>query len=97
MIRINCPFCGVRDHSEFDYGGDGSIDYPSLDATIDEWHEAVYQRQNIKGRQLETWQHTRGCRMWIYVERSTDTHRIYSVSATPPAKSHLDKNEGSRE
>ncbi|NBQ83840.1 MAG: sarcosine oxidase subunit delta, partial [Alphaproteobacteria bacterium] len=22
MIRIDCPFCGLRDHSEFSYGGD---------------------------------------------------------------------------
>ena len=32
MIRINCPFCGLRDHSEFTYGGDATIEYPALDA-----------------------------------------------------------------
>ena len=28
MIRIKCPYCGERDHSEFTYGGDGTIVYP---------------------------------------------------------------------
>ena len=36
MIRIKCPYCGERDHSEFSYGGDGSIIYPALEASADE-------------------------------------------------------------
>ena len=28
MIRIKCAYCGERDHSEFSYGGDASINYP---------------------------------------------------------------------
>ena len=27
MLRINCPFCGERDHSEFTYGGDATVIY----------------------------------------------------------------------
>ncbi len=79
MIRIPCPFCGERDHSEFAYGGDGSITYPALDAPAADWHEAVFQRQNICGMQLETWQHVSGCRMWLLVERDTMSHEIRSV------------------
>ena len=41
MIQISCPFCGIRDHSEFSYGGDGSIVYPALDAPMKDWHDAV--------------------------------------------------------
>ena len=79
MIRIKCPFCGERDHSEFTYGGDGSIDYPSLDASVEEWTNAIFFRENICGEQLETWHHTNGCRMWIKVIRNTMTHEISSV------------------
>ena len=79
MIRINCPFCGERDHSEFTYGSDASIKYPALDASIDEWHDAVYLRENIRGMQAETWHHSSGCRMWLVVERDTMTHEIKSV------------------
>ncbi|MEM7172083.1 MAG: sarcosine oxidase subunit delta [Pseudomonadota bacterium] len=79
MIRIPCPFCGERDHSEFTYGGDGSIVYPELDGSMEDWHEAVFQRENIRGVQVETWHHASGCRMWLLVERDTMTHEILSV------------------
>lgn len=79
MIRINCPFCGERDHAEFSYGGDASIEYPALDAPVEDWVKAVYERENIRGRQFETWHHQFGCRMWIIVERDTMTHEIHSV------------------
>ena len=79
MIRIPCPFCGTRDHSEFSDGGDGSIKYPQLDATRQEWHDAVFVRENICGVQTETWQHVNGCRMWLLIERDTMTHEIKSV------------------
>ena len=44
MIRIKCPYCGERDHSEFTYGGDASIEYPSLDASVSEWTKAIFFR-----------------------------------------------------
>jgi len=81
MIRINCPFCGPRDHSEFTYGGDASIVYPALDAPSEEWVQAVFERENIRGRQSETWHHQGGCRTWLIVERDTMTHEIFSVRA----------------
>ena len=84
MIRIHCPFCGLRDHSEFSYGGDGSIVYPSLDASQEAWHDAVFMRDNPRGKQRETWQHVQGCRMWLYVERDTMTHEIHSVTPAHP-------------
>jgi len=79
MIRINCPFCGERDHSEFGYGGDASIEYPPLDAPMEDWHDAIFLRENIRGMQAETWHHVNGCRMWLVVERDTMTHEIKSV------------------
>ena len=79
MIRINCPFCGERDHSEFGYGGDASIVYPPLDAPMEDWHNAIFMRENILGMQAETWHHVNGCRMWLIVERDTMTHEIKSV------------------
>ena len=84
MIRINCPFCGERDHSEFTYGSDGSIVYPALDAPIEEWHDALYLRENIRGVQTETWHHVNGCRMWLKVERDTMTHEIHSITPAHP-------------
>ena len=71
MIRIKCPYCGERDHSEFTYGGDGSIIYPSLEASVEEWTKAIFFRENICGTQIETWHHTNGCRLWLKVTRNT--------------------------
>lgn len=79
MIRIQCPFCGERDHSEFTYGGDASVEYPPLDAPAEDWHAAVFLRENVRGMQAETWHHASGCRMWLVVERDTMTHEIRSV------------------
>lgn len=79
MIRINCPFCGERDHSEFSYGGDATIKYPALDGPLEDWYEAVFLRENICGVQFETWHHGNGCRMWLVIERDTMTHEIHSV------------------
>ena len=81
MLRIDCPFCGPRDHSEFTYGGDATIEYPALDAPMEEWHDAIFLRDNIRGMQAETWHHANGCRMWLVVERDTMTHEIKSVRA----------------
>ncbi|MCY3769300.1 MAG: sarcosine oxidase subunit delta [Gammaproteobacteria bacterium] len=79
MIRIDCPYCGERDHAEFSYGGDATVEYPALDAPAEEWHDAVFLRENIRGVQRETWHHVNGCRMWLIVERDTVTHEIHSV------------------
>lgn len=86
MLRINCPFCGERDHGEFTYGGDASIAYPPLDAPLEAWVEGVYVRSNPKGAHRERWQHSDGCRLWLIVERDTLTHAITRVS---PARAAL--------
>ncbi len=79
MLRINCPFCGPRDHTEFVYEGDASVEYPPLDASEEAWFDAVYLRQNRRGVHLEHWHHAMGCRQLLVVERDTLTHEIRSV------------------
>ena len=93
MIRISCPFCGLRDHSEFTYGSDGAITYPELDASTEAWHDAVFLRENICGVQTETWHHVNGCRMWLKVERDTRTHEIHRVTPAHPGFSSVLESE----
>jgi sarcosine oxidase subunit delta len=82
MLRINCPWCGRRDHDEFRYGGDASIPRPHHDDTdFGRWHAYVFVRKNPKGIHNEYWQHVAGCRQWLIVERNTETHAISSVTA----------------
>ena len=85
MLRIQCPFCGERDHSEFTYGGDAAIAYPPLDAPMEAWIDAVYVRANPRGPHRERWHHSDGCRLWLVVERDTLTHEIRSVMPTRAA------------
>lgn len=84
MLRIECPYCGTRDHDEFSYFGDASKSYPALDLAMDAtqhaaWVEAVYLRDNVRGVHAEFWQHTLGCRRWLVVRRHTVSHDIESV------------------
>ncbi len=97
MLKIRCPFCGLRDYSEFSYGNDASVVYPSLDAGEDEWHEAVFMRENVRGLQSETWHHVNGCRMWLIVERDTLTHEIVSVRPAHPEWAKAIASEASLE
>jgi len=76
MLRIPCPFCGPRDHSEFSYEGDATVKYPALDASEDAWFEAVFLRDNPRGPHQELWHHLYGCRAFLVVERDTLTHEI---------------------
>ena len=85
MIRIDCPWCGVRDHSEFTYGGDGTLTRPDPEtATIDDWNDYIYLRDNPRGRHTELWHHTQGCRQWLSVVRDTLTHEVFEVATARP-------------
>ena len=79
MLRIFCPFCGPRDHSEFSYEGDATVQYPALDASEEEWFEAVFLRENPRGPHRELWHHVYGCRALLIVERDTLSHEIREV------------------
>ena len=84
MIRLTCPLCGERDHTEFRYGGDASKERPAHeDVDAAAWHDHVFLFDNPMGRHLEFWQHVLGCRHWMIVERDTLTNEI---TATGPAR-----------
>ena len=80
-MRIPCPFCGERLHSEFAYLGDSSVARPDPDAPVaaERVAEAVYLRENPAGEHTELWYHAAGCRRWLRVTRNTRTHAIASV------------------
>lgn len=83
MLLITCPWCGERDESEFSYGGEGGISRPTdPDAlTDDEWADYLFMRKNPRGRHVELWNHTQGCRRWFNAERDTVTYAIASTAA----------------
>lgn len=78
MLRIKCPWCGLRDQAEFRHGGEASIVRPvnPQDASDDEWADYLFYRNNIKGLHQERWLHSYGCRQWFIATRDTVTHEI---------------------
>lgn len=79
-MRIPCPWCGTRDVEEFVFGGDASVKRPALnDTDAEKWLPFLYARENPKGLHREYWQHEKGCRHWLIVERDTVTHEIASI------------------
>ena len=81
MFIIKCPYCGERDHSEFAYGGDASVERPELNKEVSdlEWDNFVYLRKSLRGKHLEFWHHISGCRQWFKVQRDTTTHEIFKT------------------
>ena len=80
MIRIPCPFCGERDHTEFSYGSDATVTRPSPEETdLQVWLDYVFFRDNPRGPHREYWHHVNGCRQWLIVDRDTLTHEISRV------------------
>lgn len=80
-MRIECPFCGERDVSEFTYLGDADFRHPSPDTEglAERYYEAVYLRDNPAGPHRELWCHSGGCLSWLRVTRNTRTHEILAV------------------
>jgi methylglutamate dehydrogenase subunit B len=80
-MRIECPFCGERDISEFTYLGDADFRRPPADSEglAERFYEAVYLRDNPMGPHRELWYHASGCLSWLRVTRNTRTHEILAV------------------
>ena len=78
MLLIPCPHCGARDVTEFTYGGDANVRRPADPAALndEQWAAYVYLRDNPRGRHVELWQHSAGCRRWITITRDTLTHDV---------------------
>ena len=81
MLRIPCPWCGLRDETEFRYRGEACTPRPAVDADLALSVAHVYERGNPRGWQQEWWLHVGGCHMLLRVERHTLSHEIRA--ATP--------------
>jgi sarcosine oxidase subunit delta len=87
MLRIRCPWCGLRDEVEFRWGGEVPVARPAPpdEASDAAWGEYLFLRNNPKGWVRERWLHALGCRQWLIAERDTVTHEIRSSSPVPRA------------
>ena len=84
MLRINCPWCGIRNEDEFAYGGDATVTRPTDEASAGDWYDFLYTRENPAGPHREYWHHANGCRAWILIERNTVSHEILNIAPASP-------------
>jgi heterotetrameric sarcosine oxidase delta subunit len=77
-MRIPCPYCGLRDLSEFVSIGEarGRRPDPNTAEAQRQFVEHVYRRDNLAGPGGELWYHALGCRSWLRIVRDTRTHQI---------------------
>ena len=88
-MLIPCPHCGTRPVEEFTFLGDASVTRPTTNdpASMEQWYDYVYLRDNPRGRFAEFAHHSGGCRAWLVVTRNTETHEVYgAVTARDYAK-----------
>ena len=87
MLRIPCPYCGLRDEPEFIFGGPSHVTRPDFEVTDAVWTDYLFNRDNPKGIHLERWAHVYGCGRWFNLARHTVTHEIvaaYRMGESPP-------------
>ena len=95
MLLIECPWCGLRDQTEFHCHGEAHIARP-LDPDAlseEEWGDYVFFRKNPKGLHYERWEHSHGCRRWFNAARCTITDHIYATYKPGEAKPEIAQPE----
>jgi heterotetrameric sarcosine oxidase delta subunit len=75
---LTCPYCGVREVSDFAFGGELSP-RPQTTPSFRELCEYNYFKRNVAGVQREWWYHRSGCRTWFQAERDTRTNEVLRV------------------
>ncbi len=88
-LRLTCPNCGSRPHTEFWFGGEveahadeaaaaalapGGVD---RGAALEADFARVWLRRNTYGPQRERWFHHAGCRRWHTAQRNTLTNEVH--------------------
>ncbi len=82
MQKLNCPWCGPRAQTEFEYLCDASaIDTDFESESTETALKRIFLRDDNIGFHDEIWQHVFGCRGWLNVDRHNLTHEIQQVQA----------------
>ena len=81
MLLITCPYCGPRNETEYHYGGQAHVPFPTAEGelTDQQWAEYLFYRDNPVGPFAERWVHSIGCRRWFNVIRDTASYDILAV------------------
>ena len=84
-LRLTCPNCGSRPHTEFWFGGEveARAEGPKPESSgtsragvLEADFARVWLRRNNCGVQHERWFHHAGCRRWHTARRDTTVDRL---------------------
>jgi heterotetrameric sarcosine oxidase delta subunit len=81
---LTCPHCGVRELTDFRYGGE-TVARPATRPGARELASYNYFRANVAGVQREWWYHRSGCRAWFIAERDTRDNRVLATELPRPS------------
>ena len=83
------------EEEDYSYSGEALISRPANPekVTDEEWGDYLFMRKNPKGRHIEQWQHSSGCRKFFVVERSTTDNTIYSSYKMNEASNRLNNEK----
>jgi len=81
LRTLACPYCGPRELEEFTFRK--TLPPPSS-ATP---YARIYERVDSLTQSLEHWQHLRGCRAWLLVNRNPSSGAVVSVRLLSAAES----------
>jgi len=81
MMQITCPWCGLRNATEFRQLGEKPPRPEVADTDMQEWHEYLYTRNNTWGEAKEQWFHSAGCRQFFTLYRDTVANKAIRSEA----------------
>jgi sarcosine oxidase subunit delta len=82
MQLFPCPFCGLRDETEFHFAAPaGKVrPEPAGEVSAEHWASYLYMKPNPHGASREIWLHL-ACGEFFLMERDTMTHEVAGAQA----------------
>ena len=93
---LTCPNCGVREVTDFGYGGEVAAAARRRARAWRELNTYNYFRRNVAGVQREWWFHRSGCRAWFLAERDTRTNEVHWTALPDDARRRATPRRRSR-
>ncbi|WOE32448.1 MULTISPECIES: sarcosine oxidase subunit delta [unclassified Acinetobacter] len=78
MKMMRCPLNGLRNISEFTYGGELKTMPDQNSCSDEQWADYVFNKNNIAGEVFEWWMHT-PTNYWFIAQRHTITDEILAT------------------
>lgn len=82
MNLFRCPFCGIRDETEFHFATEAGKARPEPAAAVSgaKWAAYLHLTRNPKGPSGEVWVHLT-CGELFVMERDTASHEVLAAAA----------------